>query len=653
MSVMNVAPSRAAILNREQRRLLSLAEYGLADPDIAKAIGTGLAEHTRFARELTGTEGAAVNIVSDGFQQTIALAADLPLIAMKRFDSICGRILYATGAGDLFITSDASVDPDLWDSPWVSGASGAIRFYAGAALIGREGLPLGMLCVWSTEPFTEQAAERAGQRLISIRDSVVDVLEARRGSGLAQSGHSFENDELTAELADLVAAPRATPIDAIINDCTIQTIFQPIVDLATGSVVAFEALTRGPSGTPLEAPMALLEAARAAGRLGEFDWLCRTNAMRLAAESGLPANLSWFINVEPAGLEIDCPQHLRPTLDQARAGLRVVLEVVERDVEAHVTRLLHAAEQARRDAWGVALDDVGAETGSLALLPFLQPDVVKLDMSLLRHAPSSTAAEITAAVRSYAERTGAVILAEGIETQEQEELAKVFGATYGQGYRYGRPTALPQELPTPIRPIPLRQRPAPIEGATPFEALNATISSQHGRPEHLMHIFAHLMSYCQHADEGAVMLLLFDNQARFLDNKILFDTLAEHNALSVCLVPGLSPRPSHARYHVGPLPAGCRLTQETAMIIITPQYSGALVTRKSDQLAADGTPLLEYIYTHDRSAIVESGRAYLDQMRPGTITYPRTSDAVTDNQCTEQTRRGRLTNYLNELLRQD
>ena len=77
----------------------------------------------------------------------------------------------------------------------------------------------------------------------------------------------------------------------------------------------------------------------------------------------------------------------------------------------------------------VALDDVGAEEGSLALLPFLRPDVVKLDMSLVRGVPRDAAATITAAVRAYAERTGAVILAEGIETQEQERLARVFGAT--------------------------------------------------------------------------------------------------------------------------------------------------------------------------------------------------------------------------------
>jgi EAL domain-containing protein (putative c-di-GMP-specific phosphodiesterase class I) len=214
-------------------------------------------------------------------------------------------------------------------------------------------------------------------------------------------------------------------IDAVIDKRAVETLFQPVVYLATGNVVGFEALSRGPAGSALESPMALLTAAEHVGRLGELDWLCRTNAMKAATEANLHPSVSWLINVEPAGLAIECPEYLLPTVAKARSDLRIILEVVERDVKGYVIELLLATDQARRDSWGVALDDVGAEEGSLALLPVLRPDVVKLDMSLVQAVPKGEAAAITAAVRAYAESTGAVILAEGIETEEHEKLARV------------------------------------------------------------------------------------------------------------------------------------------------------------------------------------------------------------------------------------
>jgi EAL domain-containing protein (putative c-di-GMP-specific phosphodiesterase class I) len=634
---------------RERARLQSLADYGLGDVESSLETGELVAGAARSARDATGFGFAAINIIGETDQLTIAGTDGVDLVARTRANSMCGRILYATGTGDVFYTGDASRDPDLRDNPWVTGLAGNVRFYAGAALIGREGLPLGMLCVYSGTALSDAEAEQAGQRLIPIRDTVVGILDARRDAGLRLAQQTIEDDRLSAEIAELMATQGGAAIDAVIDAGAVRTLFQPIMHLGSATVAGYEALTRGPAGTDLESPIALLAAARAVGRLGELDWLCRTSAMRAAAASGLPNGLSWFINVEPAGLEIDCPNHLRPVLDLARAQLRVVLEVVERDVEDHVTRLVHATDQARRDAWGVALDDVGAESGSLALLPFLQPDVVKLDMSLLREAPSAAAADITAAVRTYAERTGAVILAEGIETPAHEELAKVFGATYGQGYLYGRPAALPQSVAAPEHPIPLRQRLAPIQGATPFEVLHASVETQRGRRSNLVHIYRHLQRYCAHADEGAVILALFDRQDTYLDNQACFDDLAELNALTVCLVPGIEELlRSSPRYHVGPLPCSSRLATEAAMIVVTPHYAGALLVRQTEHFAEDGTPLVDYIYTHDRPAIVLAARAYLDHMKPGTNRYSGTTSQ--DNVNTEQTRRARLSSYLLDRL---
>src|SRR3954469_16448591 len=99
-------------------------------------------------------------------------------------------------------------------------------------------------------------------------------------------------------------------VDEIIKRRAVRTVFQPIVHIDSGTVVGFEALSRGPIGSPLESAPALFRAARASGRLAELDWLCRALAMGVASRRQMPRDLSWFFNVEPAALSTPCPEDL-------------------------------------------------------------------------------------------------------------------------------------------------------------------------------------------------------------------------------------------------------------------------------------------------------------------------------------------------------
>ena len=87
----------------------------------------------------------------------------------------------------------------------------------------------------------------------------------------------------------------------MIRDDAVQTVFQPIVDLVTGEVVAHEALARGPEG-PLQSPAALFGAARTAGLLAELDRACLTAALR-AARARFTGPATVFVNVEPEVLD--------------------------------------------------------------------------------------------------------------------------------------------------------------------------------------------------------------------------------------------------------------------------------------------------------------------------------------------------------------
>jgi EAL domain-containing protein (putative c-di-GMP-specific phosphodiesterase class I) len=175
-------------------------------------------------------------------------------------------------------------------------------------------------------------------------------------------------------------------IDDVLRDGMVHSVFQPIVELDTGRVVAYEALARGPQG-PLERPDRLFAAARAAGRLAELDAACRSAALTGALEAGLRAPLTLFVNVEPEVLDRAPMDELLSIAQRAPGGLRVVLEITERALATRPAELLRTVERVRAVGWGVAVDDVGAEAMSLAFMPLLRPDVVKLDLSLVQGRP--------------------------------------------------------------------------------------------------------------------------------------------------------------------------------------------------------------------------------------------------------------------------
>ena len=186
-------------------------------------------------------------------------------------------------------------------------------------------------------------------------------------------------------------------------------------------------------------PDLLFAAARAAGRLAELDEICRAAAFRGAVAQGLLAPLTVFVNVEPEVLDSAPLDDLLAIAAGAPGELRLVLEITERALAARPAELLRTVERVRALGWGVAVDDVGADSMSLAFLPLLAPDVVKLDLRLVQERPGPAIAEIMNAVNAHAERTGAVVLAEGIETTSTSRMARALGATLGQGWLFGRP----------------------------------------------------------------------------------------------------------------------------------------------------------------------------------------------------------------------
>src|SRR5215216_5563670 len=235
------------------------------------------------------------------------------------------------------------------------------------------------------------------------------------------------------------AVARLGPVDEL----DLRPVFQPIVDLRDRAVVGYEALMR--SGPEDEA---LLEAARREDSMLALDLATRDTALAIAEERGLDAPFSLFLNADPATLDGSSPE--RPA-----TRFTLLVEVTEQALIARPEAMLRALTRLRSAGWGIALDDVGGDSRSLALMSILYPDVIKLDLRLLARRSPEDVARIVTAVGAEAERRHATVLAEGIDSEDQLATARSFGATLGQGYLLGPPGPLPDPLTPPGRGLKL------------------------------------------------------------------------------------------------------------------------------------------------------------------------------------------------------
>ena len=245
------------------------------------------------------------------------------------------------------------------------------------------------------------------------------------------------SDHKPAELSALVARVASTG--------AIRAVFQPIYDLATGAVRGYEGLVRPLPNSGFNDPGTMFAAAEATGRTAELDIACLNTVMESAARLRLPGSLT--INLSPRTLEMDefsIHAFLRMIVRHGLDPRRIVLELTEREAVEDIERLRTAVEDCRVAGIRVAADDVGAGNAGLRLLSQLRFDIVKIDLSLVQGGKGQDQSlEIVRTLRDLADRWGALVVAEGIETPAQLEVVRKLGLGAGQGYLLGRPSEQP------------------------------------------------------------------------------------------------------------------------------------------------------------------------------------------------------------------
>ena len=408
-------------------------------------------------------------------------------------------------------------------------------------------------------------------------------------------------------------------VELALTEGALRTLFQPIVDLVTEEVVGYEALTRGPVSAGVESPDALFAAARSCRRLAELDWACRCEAFRSASRAQLRPPDRLFVNAEPQVLGTACPDHLLRDWVSAHRRLRVVIEVTERYLCDAPGDLLRVAATLHELGWEVALDDVGANDAGVALLPVLRPDIVKLDKALLQPRPSRPQRQVLAAVETYAARSGAHVVAEGLETEQHRRRALDIGADWGQGWLLGRPSPLAVVGRTPATGKPARvgNRPGadPRVRADPYRLLAAAQDrrSSPAQPVTEPEVVRAVDEACQAALalSGGSLVLVVLGRARLAPTGLrgLLARLREVCALVVLLA---------GEEHVGPGPRvrttvlddGDPLQRDAAVVLLAPERALAFHARQED----DGSWTARR--TDDVDEVGEQARALLARAAP-------------------------------------
>lgn len=416
--------------------------------------------------------------------------------------------------------------------------------------------------------------------------------------------------------------PVSASVAAVLEAHSVRAVFQPIVDLDTNTAVAYEALARGPEG-PLASPMAMFDAARREGLLGPLDEACRAAAFRGAVTEDLLSPWTVFVNVEPEILDSAPVDDLLAIAEAAPGRLRVVLEITERALTSRPAELLRTVERVRDLGWGIALDDVGAEEASLAFMPLLRPDVIKLDLSIVQRRPDQAVAEIVHAVNAHAERTGALILAEGIETEQQVAIARSLGATLGQGWFYGRPERTPRLEPPdlPLR-LPEPARVQTVRLVSPFDCVPQGRPRRRATKALLVEISKQLEREAIQIGPTSVVASTFQYSHHFTaGTRARYQALVESTGFVCALGVGLGG-------HLLPGLRGAELAphdplrDEWDVVVLGPHFSGALLARDVGDTGPDLEREFEYVVTYDREVVVSAALALLSRVVPRVVDTP-------------------------------
>jgi EAL domain-containing protein (putative c-di-GMP-specific phosphodiesterase class I)/CheY-like chemotaxis protein len=286
-------------------------------------------------------------------------------------------------------------------------------------------------------------AMKAGAYDYILKPFKVDVVLATIVQGLARKRKEVEEGFLPFPPPRATLALKSSFRRAV---DTLWLAFQPILTRNGQEVYGHEVLLRSDEPNMTD-PVQVLEAAELLGSLDELGRVIRQRAVEAFVQ--LPSEGLMFVNLHPRDLAD--PALFLATEPLSSIAGRVVLEITERSSLDKLDKVAERVAALRRMGFRIAIDDLGAGYAGLTTLAQLEPEIVKLDMSLVRDLHTNhTKRKVVRSMTQLAREIGALVVAEGVETEEELEAVVDLGCDFVQGFYFARP----ERVSNSCRPVP-------------------------------------------------------------------------------------------------------------------------------------------------------------------------------------------------------
>lgn len=391
--------------------------------------------------------------------------------------------------------------------------------------------------------------------------------------------------------------------------------FQRVVALPTGEVIGYEALARWPAHFPENrciAPLDVIEHADRTGRLDVLDRACIRAAAQGAVAGNSAPGMLLLVNTEPATSCGDLSEDV--DVMRAAGAFHLTFEITERGLLSDPRALLRKVAMLRSLGIAIALDDIGVNPDSVALLDVIAPDIVKLDIGLVQRQPDRLQAKTIAAILDYHHRTGAVICAEGIENDRHLEQAMAYGATLGQGYKFG----VPEDL--SVRPCAftwpeVHTRCGTTADRSVFDIAAAGRTSRTVRQPVLDGLLNQMQHVAATAEFPPIVLSAVGREGLGQQTQHTYRCIAEKSPFVAVFGREVPAELGH-RVRTVRLDSDDPLSLELSIVVLGPETAMALVARERESAGGCGERLFEVVFVFDRERAAAMVRSLLDRPSP-------------------------------------